>query len=164
MQVKISSGLGPHVKPRMPKLEKRHRIDHRAVDMFNLVCDVENYPQFVPLCKSLKIRDRRERNAKTLVVADMTMAYKMLSETFTTQVLMDHDALKIAVKYIEGPFKHLDNAWHFEALDDNTCMVHFLIDYELRSKMLAMAAGTVFEMAFGQFVGAFERRADEIYA
>ena len=69
------------------------------------------------LCKSLTIRDRRERDGKTLILADMTMAYKMLSETFTTQVLMDREALKIDVKYIEGPFRHLDNQWQFEEID-----------------------------------------------
>ena len=110
------------------------------------------------------IRDRRERDGKTLILADMTMAYKMLSETFTTQVLMDREALKIDVKYIEGPFRHLDNQWQFEEIDESSCLVHFNLDYELRSKMLAMAAGAVFEVAFGQFVGAFEKRADEVYA
>jgi len=147
----------------MPDLEKTHIVHHRAEDMFSLVCDVEKYPQFVPLCQALHVKSRKLKGTKTLLVADMTMAYKMMSETFTTQVLMNPETLTIDVKYIEGPFKHLDNKWAFEALDDGQCRVHFQIDYELRSKMLAMAAGAVFEMAFGRFVGAFEARADEIY-
>lgn len=98
------------------------------------------------------------------MMADMTMAYKMLSETFTTQVLMNYEDLQIDVKYIEGPFKHLDNQWKFEDVEDGKCEVTFLLDYELRSKMLAMAAGAVFEVAFGKFVDAFEKRADEVYA
>ena len=147
----------------MPDLEKTHIVHHRAEDMFSLVCDVEKYPQFVPLCQALHVKSRKQKGTKTLLVADMTMAYKMMSETFTTQILMNPESLTIDVKYIEGPFKHLDNKWAFEALDDGRCRVLFQIDYELRSKMLAMAAGAVFEMAFGRFVDAFEARADEIY-
>ena len=147
----------------MPNLEKTHLVRHRAKDMYNLVCDVERYPEFVPLCKALHVKSRKDKENKSLLIADMTMAYKMMSETFTTQVLMNARELTIDVKYIEGPFRHLDNRWAFEEVGDSQCRVHFLIDYELRSKMLAMAAGTVFEMAFGKFVGAFEARADQIY-
>lgn len=147
----------------MPKLDKKHTVAHSAQDMFNLVCDVENYPEFVPLCQSLNVTQRREKDSKTLIMADMTMAYKLLSETFTTQVLMNPAELTIDVKYIEGPFKHLDNRWSFEAIDDKKCEITFHLDYELRSKMLAMAAGAVFEVAFGRFVDAFEKRADQVY-
>ncbi len=148
----------------MPKLDKKHIVNHTAENMYKLVCDVEKYPKFVPLCQSLTVKSSKERDGKMLMMADMTMAYKMLSETFTTQVLMNHEALQIDVKYIEGPFKHLDNHWKFKDIEGGKCEVSFLLDYELRSKMLAMAAGAVFDMAFGKFVEAFEKRADEVYA
>ena len=76
---------------------------------------------------------------------------------------MKPDDLTIDVKYVDGPFKHLDNRWHFTELTDNSCEVSFFIDYELNSKVLAMAAGTVFEMAFGKFVSAFEDQANKVY-
>ncbi len=148
----------------MPKLDKKHVVNHSAKDMFKLVCDVESYPKFVPLCQSLNVKSTKERDSKTLMMADMTMAYKMLSETFTTQVLMNEETLTIDVKYIDGPFKHLDNQWQFKDLEGGKCEVTFLLDYELRSKMLALAAGAVFDMAFAKFVDAFEARADKIYA
>ncbi len=147
----------------MPKAEKTHIVRHRAKDMFDLVCDVENYPEFVPLCQSLHITSHKEKADKTLIVADMTMAYKMLSETFTTQVLMKPADLSIDVKYIEGPFKYLDNQWRFKEQEDGTCEIFFMVDYELKSKMLQLAAGAVFDRAFSMFVDAFEKRADEIY-
>ena len=147
----------------MPRLDKTHIVKHSARDMYDLVCDVECYPEFVPLCRSLNVKSRKERDGKTLMLADMTMAYNMLSETFTTQVFMDPKNLEIDVKYIDGPFKHLDNQWRFIELEDDACEVCFLIDYELRNRMLAMAAGAVFEVAFGRFVSAFEARADDIY-
>ena len=148
----------------MPHLDKTHEVSHAASDMYDLVCDVENYPEFVPLCQSLTIRSRREKGSKCLIIADMTMAYQLLSETFTTQVLMDSEALTIDVKYIDGPFKHLINEWRFEELAVKRCRIHFMVDYELRNRILAMAAGTVFELAFGRFVTAFEQRANEVYA
>ena len=147
----------------MPKVEKTHEVKHAASDMFDLVCDVEKYPEFVPLCSSLHVKSRREKDGKCLLMADMTMSYKLLSETFTTQVFTDPGKLIIDIKYVEGPFKHLFNQWHFEPTSNTTCLVHFFLDYELRSKVLALAAGSVFEMAFGRFVSAFEKRADEIY-
>lgn len=147
----------------MPKLDKKHVVNHSAENMYKLVCDVENYPKFVPLCQTLNVKSTKQRNGKMLMLADMTMTYKMLSETFTTQVLMNHEDLQIDVKYIEGPFKHLDNQWKFKDLEDGKCEVSFVLDYELRSKMLAMAAGAIFDMAFGKFVDAFENRANEIY-
>lgn len=147
----------------MPKLEKLHTVAHTARNMYDLVCDVEKYPEFVPLCENLNVKSRKVRDGKVLLLADMTMAYKMLSETFTTQVLMNPDSLTIDVKYIEGPFKHLDNQWKFEATGEDACEISFKLDYELRSKMLAMAAGTVFDVAFGRFVEAFENRANQIY-
>lgn len=147
----------------MPKLEKTHIVDHKATDMYDLVCDVESYPQFVPLCRALNVKSKKERDGKTLMIADMTMAYQMLRETFTTQVLMNPSELAVDVKYIDGPFRHLDNRWRFAELEDNRCEVSFMIDYELRGKMLAMAAGSIFDLAFGRFVSAFEGRADEIY-
>ncbi|MGI9350580.1 MAG: type II toxin-antitoxin system RatA family toxin [Rhizobiaceae bacterium] len=147
----------------MPRLDKTHIVKHSAQDMFDLVCDVEYYPEFVPLCRSLHVKSRKFRDGKTLMLADMTMAYNMLSETFTTQVFMDPEMLKIDVKYIDGPFRHLNNEWSFHELEDGNCEISFLIDYELRNRMLAMAAGAVFEVAFGRFVSAFEARADRIY-
>ena len=147
----------------MPTLNKSHEVAHSATDMFDLVCDVEKYPEFVPLCTVLTVKSRKEKAGKILILADMTMAYKLLSETFTTQVLMNREALEIDVKYIEGPFKHLHNNWRFDAQDNNACCIHFDLDYELRSKMLAMAAGAVFDMAFAKFVDAFEKRADALY-
>ncbi len=54
--------------------------------MFALVADVEKYPQFLPMCEALSIRSRKEKDGKTLLVADMTVGYKVIRETFTSQV------------------------------------------------------------------------------
>ena len=131
--------------------------------MFDLVADVERYPEFLPLCEALKVRSRKEGEGKTLLVADMTVGYKAIRETFTSQVLLKTEDLAIDVKYLDGPFKYLTNEWRFVAHGDNGCEVRFFIDYEFKSRMLGALMGTMFDRAFRMFAEAFEKRARQIY-
>ncbi|MDI7863245.1 type II toxin-antitoxin system RatA family toxin [Rhizobiaceae bacterium n13] len=149
----------------MPQFEKKQIVKHSADRMFDLVADIERYPEFLPLCEGLRIRSRKERGELLLLVADMTVGYKAIRETFTTQVLLDKPHRVIDVKYIDGPFKYLDNRWRFEpAADGNQCTVHFFIDYEFKSRVLGALMGSMFDRAFHMFSDAFEKRADTIYA
>lgn len=131
--------------------------------MFALVADVEAYPQFVPLCQSLKVRGRRVESDTEVLVADMTVAYAVVRETFTTQVTLDRPALVITGKYIDGPFHHLDSRWSFVPDGPDASIVHFNIDYEFRSRLLATLMGNMFDIAFRKFAQAFEARADVVY-
>ncbi|RYC17319.1 type II toxin-antitoxin system RatA family toxin [Ciceribacter ferrooxidans] len=147
----------------MPQFETRRIVKHSPGQMYALVADVERYPEFLPLCEALAIRSRRERDDKTLLVADMTVGYKAIRETFTTQVLLVPAERVIDVKYIEGPFRYLDNRWRFEPAGEGGCSVHFFIDYEFKSRLLGAVMGSMFDRAFRMFSEAFEKRADEIY-
>lgn len=147
----------------MPKFATERRVNHSASDMFALVADVETYPDFVPLCERLVVRGRTVADGKDILVADMTIAYKVVRETFTSRVVLDKGMLEIAVSYLDGPFRHLDNRWKFEPLSDRRSVVHFTIDYEFRSRTLGALMGAVFDRAFRKFAEAFERRADEVY-
>ena len=92
----------------MPRFSSKRRVHHSAPEMFDLVADVERYPDFVPLCKSLKIRQRTRRSDGTeVIVADMTVSFKLVRETFTSQVTLDRPNLKILVEYLRGPFRNL---------------------------------------------------------
>lgn len=99
----------------MPQFETHRLVKHSPDRMYDLVADVEKYPQFLPLCEALTVRSRKERDGKILLVADMTVGYKAIRETFTTQVLLNPAERAIDVKYIDGPFKYLENRWRFEA-------------------------------------------------
>jgi coenzyme Q-binding protein COQ10 len=147
----------------MPSFETRRIVNHSPERMYNLVADVESYPQFLPLCEDLKVRSRKERDDKALLVADMTVGYKAFRETFTTQVLLKPSEHAIDVKYIDGPFKFLDNRWRFEPSGDGQCSVHFYIEYEFKSRILGAVVGSMFDRAFRMFSEAFEKRADLIY-
>src|SRR5450432_1382498 len=148
----------------MPRFSNRRRVDHRAEQMFDLVADVEHYPEFVPLCQSLKIRQRTPKPDGTEVaVADMVVSFKLVRETFTSQVTLDRPNLKILVEYLQGPFSSLENRWVFEPSGDDACDVGFFIAYEFKSRMLAMLMGAMFDTAFSRLSAAFEKRADVIY-
>jgi len=147
----------------LPHFEKLHPVKHSARDMFDLVADVERYPEFVPLCEALSIRSKREKGDKTMLIADMSVGYKAIRETFTSRVLLDPSALAINVQYLDGPFKYLENRWTFLAVNEQASQVRFWIDYEFKSRMLGMLMGSMFETAFKRFTRAFEERADIIY-
>lgn len=146
----------------MPKFDTVRRVQFTPAQMFALVADVEKYPQFVPMCESLAVRSRKERDGVTVLVADMAVGYKQIRETFTSQVVLKPEDLLIDVKYLDGPFKYLRNTWVFEQVADG-CDVKFEIDYEFKSRILGAVMGAVFDRAFRMFSGAFEERAKQIY-
>jgi coenzyme Q-binding protein COQ10 len=132
--------------------------------MFDLVADVERYPEFVPLCEALKIKSRTTNaDGLEVVVADMTVSFKLVRERFTSRVTLDRPNLTIRVEYLHGPFSQLENRWTFEPQGETACMVGFFIAYEFKSRMLATLMGAMFAAAFQRFAAAFERRADAIY-
>ncbi|AGB71117.1 MULTISPECIES: type II toxin-antitoxin system RatA family toxin [Rhizobium] len=148
----------------MPQFETHRPVPHSPDQMFDLVADVERYPEFLPLCEALTIRSRKERDGKSLLVADMTVGYKAIRETFTTQVLLNKAERAIDVKYIDGPFKYLDNRWRFTPSENGGCSIDFFIDYEFKSRILGALMGSMFDRAFRMFTDAFETRANKIYA
>jgi len=148
----------------MPKFNSRRLVNHSAPQMFDLVADVERYPEFVPLCSALKVRQRTAKPDGTeIIICDMTVSFKLVREAFTSRVTLDRANLKILVEYLQGPFSNLENRWTFEPKSETSCDVGFYLAYEFKSRMLAMLMGTMFDTAFKRFASAFEKRADMIY-
>jgi coenzyme Q-binding protein COQ10 len=148
----------------MPQFSTTRHVRHSAGDMFDLVADVEKYPQFVPLCQALKVRKRSDgENGTEVVIADMTVAYKLLRERFTSRVILDRPKLQILVSYLDGPFSRMENRWTFVDKGSRESDVGFAIDYDFKSRTLGMLMGAMFEAAFRRFSAAFEARANEVY-
>jgi coenzyme Q-binding protein COQ10 len=148
----------------MPSFSTTRRVAHSAANMFDLVADAENYPKFLPLCEALRVRGRQDMGeGRTLLVADMTVGYKAIRETFTSRVVLDRPALTIRVAYLDGPFQHLDNVWTFRDAGAAACDIGFSIDYAFKSRVLGALMGSMFDKAFRKFAEAFEKRADEVY-
>jgi coenzyme Q-binding protein COQ10 len=98
-----------------------------------------------------------------VLVADMTVSFKLIKESFTSRVTLDRAGQKILVEYLQGPFSNLENRWSFEPRGEGACDVSFFLSYEFKSRMLAMLMGSMFDAAFARFAAAFEKRADAIY-
>jgi coenzyme Q-binding protein COQ10 len=149
----------------MPEFFTSRRVQHSAAHMFDLVADVERYPEFVPLCRSLKVRKRiPQPEGVEVLIADMTVAYRFVRENFTSRVTLDRPNLQILVEYLEGPFSRMENRWAFHPRSERACEVEFFISYDFKSRTLALLMGAIFDAAFRRFAAAFERRADVVYA
>jgi coenzyme Q-binding protein COQ10 len=165
----------------MPQFSTRRRVAHSATEMFDLVADIERYPEFVPLCRAMRVMRRTCDNGREVVIAEMTVSYKVIRETFTSRVVLDREHLAIEVSYLDGPFSRMENKWRFHPLDGSVgdgnapsdsghaeggaaaCEVEFFISYEFRSRALALLMGAMFDAAFRRFASAFERRADLVF-
>jgi coenzyme Q-binding protein COQ10 len=147
----------------MPSFRTTRQVGHTPVQMFDLVADVERYPEFLPLCESLRVvRRSQSGEGVETVVAIMGVGYKAIKESFTSRVTLDRTRLRILVEYVDGPFKYLENRWAFKPTPQGS-EVEFYINYEFRSFALGLLMGSVFDKAFRRFAEAFEERADEIY-
>jgi coenzyme Q-binding protein COQ10 len=147
----------------MPQFSTKRRVAHSAAHMFDLVADVERYPEFVPLCRAMRVMRRTKIGDREVVVAQMTVAYKLIKETFTSRVTLDRERLQIQVEYLDGPFSRMENQWHFHPATETTCDVAFFIAYEFKSRTLGLLMGAMFDVAFRRFASAFEHRADLVF-
>ena len=143
--------------------EIKHPVAHSADDMFRLVADVERYPKFLPLCEALKLKRRENRDGKEVLIATMVVGYKLIRESFTTEVILDAQARSIVVHYLDGPFSYLENRWSFRPLTSKSCEIDFYIAYSFRSRLLERLMGGLFDKAVRKYTDAFEARADAIY-
>jgi coenzyme Q-binding protein COQ10 len=154
--------LGDEAKA-MPTFNTRRRVPFTPQQMFALVADIEKYPQFLPLCERLTIKSRTTDGTYPVLIADMTVGYKAICETFTSRVTLAPAKPAVLVEYIDGPFRHLENRWHFLPAPGGAD-VDFFISYEFKSMLLQMLVGGVFDRAFHRFTQAFEARARAVYA
>ncbi|MGQ0457629.1 MAG: type II toxin-antitoxin system RatA family toxin [Hyphomicrobium sp.] len=150
----------------MPTFSTQRRVPFSAAQMYALVADVERYPQFLPLCTGLVVTSRAPTSEGEKLTARMSVGYKTIAESFTTEVNLKPAESRIDVSYLDGPFRHLDNRWRF--IDDANAagggsIVDFFITYEFRSPMLGILVGAMFDQAFRKFAEAFETRAREVY-
>ncbi len=133
-------------------------MPYRPEQLFGLVADVASYPEFLPWCLAVRIRERKA----DLIVADLVIGFKMVRERFTSRVSLDESHGRIDVNYLDGPFRRLDNHWIFEPHADG-CEVDFFIDFEFRSRLLQRIFQPLFHEAVRRMVSAFEARAGQVF-
>ena len=142
----------------MPTHAETRVLPYTPRQLFDLVADIERYPEFLPWCRAARIR-KREGN---LVVADLVIGFRVFRERFTSRVRLDPDGRRIHVAYAEGPFKYLNNHWVFEDHPEG-CAIDFYVDFEFHSRVLQKVITTLFDEAVRRMVGAFEARARALY-
>ena len=140
----------------MPTFDTIRRVPFTPQQMYALVADVERYPEFLPLCASLTVKERSVEAGHPLIIASMEIGYQGLRERFTSRVVLFPDEPAVAVSYLDGPFHHLENRWRFLPADGGrACDIAFWIDYQFKSPMLGLLMGAMFDKAFHKFSEAF---------
>ena len=148
----------------MAEIKHQKHLPFTPEQMYNLVQDIEKYPEFLPYCTGLNVLSEQERSGKRIRVAEMTIGYKMLKESFTSRVLEDEKALAIRTSLVSGPFSHLENSWSFVSDEKGGCLLQFYLTYTFSSKMFERLVGTAFDRFFNLFASSFEKRAHDIYS
>ncbi len=144
-----------------PKIVTR-TVSWPARKMFDLVADIESYPEFLPWCVGARIENRRPDGEKEILDTELVLSFKAFRESYRSRVILDPDNLTIDVSNLEGLFRKLDSQWRFVPEGDG-CEVRFFIDFEFRSFLLRKTVGIAFNMAMQRVIHAFEERARSLH-
>lgn len=142
----------------MPIVQKSALVQYSAADMFDLVNDVEAYPQFLPWCRSAQVLSRNDDEVR----ATIEIAKGAVHKSFTTMNRLQRGKM-IDIRLLDGPFKRLDGFWRFQGLAENACKVSLDLDFEFASRTLGMVVGPVFSQIANSLVDAFCKRALDVY-
>jgi coenzyme Q-binding protein COQ10 len=130
--------------------------------MYELVADVAKYPEFLPWCAAARITKRRTTETGEVIEADLVISFKLFREKFASRVTLTPETNSVDVEYLDGPFRYLNNHWHFTDVKDG-CAVDFFVDFEFKSAILQAVIGVVFNEAMQRIVRAFDERARVLY-
>lgn len=134
-----------------------------ADEMYQLVADVDRYPEFLPWTAAARVRSVTDRGDHQEMLADLVISFKVFRERFGSRVLLFPETRRIEASYIDGPFKQMQSIWQFSKREEGGCQVDFSVDFEFRNAILQGAAGLFFNEAMQRIVGAFEKRAHALY-
>ena len=148
----------------MPSYNETRRVPYSAAEMYDLVADMERYPEFLPWCTAARIRARHpDDGPRKLVDVEMVVGFRVFRESFGTRVTLDPQARVIDSRLLDGPFRHLHSRWTFRDQDGEGCEIHYGIEFEFRNLVLRRAMNSVFGEAQARIMQAFETRAGALY-
>ena len=134
-------------------------LPFNAKQLYDIVIDVEAYPEFLPWCLSSRIVKKHDDNNFN---AELTVGYKAIDEKYISRIQAEYEK-KIISTAISGPFKSLDSSWYFKNIDKKKCKVDFMIEYQFKSFFLDKVMGSLFKKATIKMLDAFEQRARNLY-
>lgn len=142
----------------MPTHAEKKTLPYSPEQMFELVLDIERYPEFLPWCLSCDIIQENEEE----IFANLVIGYKLFREWIKCRVSFQHPH-SIRVEYINGPLKYLSNTWDFMEAPNNGCVVDFYVDFEFKNPLFQKMMGVFFNEIVKRMVKAFEDRAKDLY-
>ena len=149
----------------MPKHSETRSLPWTARQMYDLVADVERYPEFLPWTAAARIRSRSPGpEGAEVLEADLVISFKVFRERFGSRVTLWPERHRIDTEYLDGPFRYLKSWWQFRDLPQGGCEAEFFVDFEFRNAILQRVIGVVFDEAMRRVVRAFETRAQALYA
>jgi coenzyme Q-binding protein COQ10 len=141
----------------MPSHSERQLLPYTPGQMFDLVADIERYPEFLPWCRSARVLERKDNE----LLGELVISFSHLSESYVSRVVLDRPQA-ISVSMVRGPFEYLTNRWRFTAVEGGT-QIDFFLDFKFRSRLLEKLIGGLFAKATNRMVQAFKERAEQLY-
>ncbi|NIR29316.1 MAG: type II toxin-antitoxin system RatA family toxin [Gammaproteobacteria bacterium] len=142
----------------MTTIRRSAVVPYSPPEMFALVDDIESYPEFLPWCRSARVHSRDADEVR----ATIELARGAVHKSFTTCNRLQRNKM-IEVRLVEGPFRHLEGFWRFDAMQDDACQVLLDMDFEFANRLIGLAVGPVFHQVAGSLVDAFKGRAVDVY-
>jgi coenzyme Q-binding protein COQ10 len=142
----------------MPRHAETRHLPYTPEQLFDLVADVARYSDFLPWVAAVRVRE----DTPALLVADVVVGFKGISERFTSRVAKARPDT-IHVDYVDGPLQYLRNDWSFRSDGSGATNLDFAVDFAFKSRLFEMIAGQVFDRALRRMIGAFEERARALY-
>jgi ribosome-associated toxin RatA of RatAB toxin-antitoxin module len=133
-------------------------VNYSTQKMFDIVNDIESYPQYMEGCSAAKILKRDG----DYLEARLELSKAGMKQSFVTRNQLQAPE-RMTMALVEGPFKRLEGCWYFAALGEDSCKVNFELEFELNNKLLGFAIGKLFEAVANKQVEALCNRAKEIY-
>ena len=146
----------------MPTHKEIRSLPYTANQMYDLVADVVNYPEFLPWCAASRIKTVTFDGPRDIMTVDLIISFKVFRERFTSKVVLHSDGLFVDTEYLDGPFKYMKSTWQFVDVEGG-CTVEFFVDFEFKNAILQRVIGLVFNEAMQRIVRAFEARASILY-
>lgn len=142
----------------MSVVKKSALVPYSTSQMFDLVADVEAYPEFLPWCRAARVLSQRDDQ----ICARIEVARLGIHQTFSTCNRFERDQ-RMDIELQDGPFRKLTGGWDFLALREDACKVELELEFEFAGGLIDKAFGAVFHQIANTLVDAFCKRADEVY-
>ena len=142
----------------MPAHTETRIVPYTSEQLFDLVMDIEKYPEFLPWCIDAKINKVSKNNLD----ADITIGYKFFRENFSSRVHFVKNK-EIDIEYIKGPMQHLHNKWKFKDLKNGECEVEFFVDFSFKTRFFESVIEQFFDRVLVKMINSFEERASDLY-